>query len=206
MAIIVLEIIAPGLGHLPRAFASLCVQQAHTITIAMSEYAYDHGGKYPAGNSSTAIFQKLLDGKYVTDPKLFYVPMAGKTEPISGQSLKPENVSWDITSGVDANSSEWTPLVFLTGYRVTYAPGTAAVPIIKPYPVFGKRRTWTEWWNGEPLRPPYVPGIAVGYINNSAVYKVLQGNSNTTTSDFIPSGFDPKGQIFQQLTPDGPLP
>ncbi len=85
------------------------MQQGRQIGQMMFSYATDNvqnGNAYPDGNSSTEVFQKLLDGGYATDPTLFYVPMPGKVEPVKGQKLKPENVSWDVTSGVSSNSPD----------------------------------------------------------------------------------------------------
>ena len=102
----------------------------------MYSYAYDNQGNYPDGKSSTEVFQKLLDEGYCTDPTVFFIPLSGKSEPIAGQKLKPENVCWDVTSGVDSSAPDGLPIVFTTGFKVTYIPGGTAVPIIYPYPPF----------------------------------------------------------------------
>jgi hypothetical protein len=93
----------------------------------------------------------------------------------------------------------------LTGYKVTYAPGVAAVPIIKPYPQF--ELTWSQWWQGEGQLWPS-PGIAVFYKGNNAAFLILNTwtNSNASIPNFVPPTFDPKGKMYRQLTPDGPLP
>ena len=87
-----------GIGH-PRD--SRWLRASHTIALAAFSYANDHNHKYPDGKSSTEVFQKLIDGKYVDDTTIFYVPMKGKTKPIAGQPLKPENVCWDFTGRTD---------------------------------------------------------------------------------------------------------
>jgi hypothetical protein len=174
---------------------------------------------YPDGNSSTEVFQKLIDGGYVNDPAIFYVPLPGKVKPVAGQKLKRENVCWDVTSGVDSHDPNVLPLVFLTGYKVTYAPSGSAVPIINPYSQFGPEpRTWGEWWNeGCPLdsRGLPSPGIAVFYKGNYATFLHLYYSENEgtitknpdgTIPNFLPPDFDPKGKTYRQLTPDGPLP
>jgi hypothetical protein len=197
------------------------MQRARVIGYALLSYAENHNGKFPEGNSSTEAFQKLLDfgyvrlidGAYVHDPSIFYVPMAGKIEPSAGQKLKPENVCWDITCCLDSNASDSLPLVFLTGYKITYAPGGTAVPILKPYPPF--TRTPGHWWHGA-ADPAENPGIAVFYKGGQAAFRHLYytestdgpdvKNPDNTIPNFIPPQFDPNGINYRQLTPDGPLP
>ena len=96
----------------------------HTLAVTLFYYANEHDGKYPEGKSSTEVFQKLVDEKYITEPDIFYFPFEGKTKWTSGK-LKPENVCWDVTSGLNAGDSDETPLVFITGYRLDYRPGAA---------------------------------------------------------------------------------
>jgi hypothetical protein len=111
------------------------------------------------------------------------------------------------------------PVVFMTGYKVTYVPGGSLMPIIKPYPLFGHPRTWDQWYYHYSLL-----GIAVFYKGNYAIFLrpgmeishagkdriVLKFNTPSTsdgsTANFLPSDFDPKGKTYRQLTPDGPLP
>jgi len=180
-------------------------QTAHAIGLAMYCYANDNNQHYPDGNSSTEVFQKLIDGGYVSDPAIFYILLPGKIEPVRGQKLKPENVCWDVTSGVDASSPGGLPLLFMTGYKVTYAPGGAAVPIIKPHPRY--TRTWIEWWNGE-LMPAGNSGIAAFYINNSSVWITpgTTANPDGTIPNVVSPDFKPDGKTYRQLTPDGLLP
>jgi hypothetical protein len=189
------------------------MQQGRQIGQMMFSYATDHYGNYPDGNSSAEVFQKLLDGGYATDPTIFYVPLPGKIKPVAGQKLKPENVCWDVTSGVDSHDPDLLPLVFLTGYKVTYAPGGSAVPIIKPYPQFGPQpRTWSEWWDeGHPLgsRGTPSPGMVVFYVGNNTTFLLplnTSANPDGTIPNFVPPTFDAKGKTYRQLTPDGPMP
>jgi hypothetical protein len=170
----------------------------------MLAYANDNNGAYPDGKSSTEVFQKMLDGGYISDRGIFYIPLHGKTKTEPGQKiLKPENVCFDVTSGADQHSPAQLPLVFLTGYKVTYAPGTAAVPVIKPYPNYWER-SWFDWSDSDRFRP----GIAVYYNGNNAKYEPLNplGNSDNTVPNFVPPEFKPDGKAYRQLTPDGVLP
>jgi hypothetical protein len=95
------------------------------------------------------------------------------------------------------------PLIFSTGYRVAYEPGGAAIPVIKPYPIYPVRiRTWAQWWRGEPAQE-FRPGIAAFYLNNSAKYSVL-GDSGKVP-DFISPDLVPAGETCRQLTPEGSM-
>jgi len=203
-------VIGPNPGGIRPSYHSAWMQTARQIGLCMYSYSTDHNGNYPDGKSSTEVFQKLLDGNYVSDPNIFYIPLAGKIEPVVGQKLKPENVCFDVTSGVDSNAPDGLPLVFLTGYKATYVAGGVAVPIIKPYPQF-EPRTWSQWLIGESVRSP---GIAVFYKGDRATFRsldfsekdgIITKNPDGTIPNFVPPDFDAKGKTYRQLTPDGPL-
>ena len=177
--------INPGV-HKARESAS--VQTAHLLGLCLYSYANDHQGLYPDGTSSTEVFQQLLDGGYVTDPAVFYVEMDGKTRASTGHKLKPENVCWDVTGGVSVKDDGQLPLVYLTGFRVTFAPGGGITPL-------------------EPF-PPYVhfkknDGLAVFYVNNSAAW--LWGGDSPQMQHIFPPDFNAHGKTYRQLTPDGVL-
>lgn len=159
----------------------MAIQTSRTIALAMFQYSNDHEDHYPDGESSTEVFQKLIDQSYITDPTLFYFPMPGKI-PAPTKYLKPENVCFDVTGGLVSSDSDSLPLVFSTGYQVDYAPD-------------GKAR---------PLKNPSFEGvgIAVCYLSNSAKFVLAQAG----TVPLINSNFDPKGKTYRQLTPDGVLP
>ena len=186
-------------------------QTSFVIACAMNQYAtyHDH---YPDGKSSTEVFQKLLDGGYITDPSTFYFSMTGKTKPITGQPLKPENVCWDVTSPVDSWAPKELPLVFSTGYKVNYVPGGAAVPLVKPYPKYfiEDPRNWRQRLQNYPPLDDLKPGIVVWYKSAHRLFMPLtlsiSGNSEDSIPNFVPADFDAKGKTYRQLTPDGPLP
>jgi hypothetical protein len=161
------------------------------IALGLFAYSKDHGGNYPDGKSSTEVFQKLLDAHYVSRADIFYMPLPGKTN--AGQDarqLKPENVCWDVTRGVTDQSSDTVPVVFLTGYKVTYQPSSSALNL---HPA--------GWWATLFDKSGY--GIAVCYRSNSG--EAMKAAANGSIPDFIPANFDPRGQTYAQLTPEGEL-
>ncbi len=204
--------VAPPLGGPVHATHNATMQQGRQIGQMLSSYATDNvknGNAYPDGASSTEVFQKLLDKNYCTDAAIFYVPMKGKIKPKPGQKLKPENVSWDVTGGVDSSSPDPIPLVFLTGWKVTYSPGSAAVPLVKPYPRWGSENPnplFSEWhfaWSAYDDS-----GMAVFYNNNNASFRKLNlaPSGDGTIPNFVPPDFKPDGRNYRQLTPDGVMP
>ncbi len=180
------------------AYQKSVLQTTRAIELSLDAYSKDHSGHYPEGKSSTEIFQHLIDGKYVTDPSIFYVHLfhvIGKVPP-KDESLKRENVCFDVTCCVDSSAPGGLPAVFLTGYRITYQPGSSAVPLPLPYsPPFSK--TWSEWVYGVPYYKR--PFIAVAYKNGSANWTLA--DEDGSIPNFIPTDFDPKGKTYRQLTP-----
>jgi len=185
------------------------MQSCRTIGLAEFQYANDQDGRYPDGNSSTEVFQELIDGNYISDPAIFYVPMSGKTPARPGERLKPENVCFDVTGGVTSSDPDPLPLVFLTGFKVDYRPGGRATSLTTPYPLLmGPERTWWEWLNGQsPMRASDLPGMAVSYKSNSASSRQLdlQSDEPGQVGDFVSKDFDAHGKTYRQLTPDGVL-
>lgn len=179
------------------------VAQQRDLGLSFFQYANDHAGKYPEGKSSTEIFQKLLDGGYLGDEDghngavwLLYYPMPGKVQAATDTKiLKPENICWDVTCCVDTQSPPTLPLLFLTGYKVTYQVGASAVPL--PHPP----RTWWDWWHGKDYPDTF---IVVSY--KSGYGMCVKSAPDGTIPNFIPADFDPEGKTYRQLTPDGELP
>ena len=172
---------------------SSSLQTAHAIGLALYSYANDHGGKYPDGKTSTEVFQQLLDQGYVTDPALFfasYMRVSGKVPP-TGNVLRSENVSWDVTGGADTSASDELPLLFLTGYKITYVAGAPAVLSAPP-----PKRTWGQWWDDVPAWEPFMAFYSKGNFAKSVL-----ANSDGQIPNFIPADFDPKGKTYRQLTP-----
>jgi hypothetical protein len=164
---------------------NVAMQRARQIELIMMQYSVDHNGAYPDGKTSTEVFQKLIDGKYVTDPTIFYLEMPGKTKPTSSQ-LTADNVSYDVTSGVTATSPDVVPVVFCTGYTVTYTPHAGATrdnPVATPFPGPGLRFS----------------GIAVAYKSGYARFQRAQADGSI--ADFIPLSFDAGGKKYVQLRP-----
>jgi GYF domain 2 len=155
--------------------SALTVQTGY-IADVLSHYAADHGGAYPDGQTSTEVFQKLLDGKYIFDPTVFYFPMTGKTKP-AGAKLTADNVCFDVTAGATSKSSKLLPIVFTTGYDVTYAADTSA----------------------QSAGHDDSKGMAVTYLNGSSAFQVKgEGGS---APHFIDARFDSAGETYRQLKP-----
>jgi hypothetical protein len=171
----------------------------------MFQYANDNNA-YPDGKSSTEVFQKLVDGNYISDPAILYVAMPGKTRGGAGAQLKPENVGYDVTSGIQTNSPDGLPIVFLTGFRIDYRPGGAAVSLVRPFPGIQQRpEGWLQSVTGGPVDP--IPGLPVAYKNNNAFFHDGQigADGMGVVTNAVPADFDAHGQIYRQLTPEGPL-
>jgi hypothetical protein len=181
------------------------MQTAHGLAMAFFQYSVDNNGNFPDGKSSTEVFQKLIP-TYLTNPDLLYLPLPRKVRARTGEPLKPENVCWDVTGGVDSTDPDGLPLVFSTGYKINYVPGESAIPLIKPFPSHEfAHRTWWQWWHGYP-EPSDHPGIAIGYKDMSSAFRVLTiSNAGNSVPQFVPSSVDLRGKKFRQLTPDGTL-
>jgi hypothetical protein len=214
------------LGSTPESMKPLeAGYNTQLIALFLHRYAADHHGEYPPGKNSTEVFQALLDGGYNYQLDIFYRPGSpGKTAPTydQGQKLKPENVCYDITVPVGGNAPPGLPLVFMTGYRITYAPGAAAVPLSDEirsrnpsmavcycngsFAFF--RNAW--WWFGMgDYRTPQTPvGSQIAYYvrDDDLVKNGGRLHRDGTITNFIPSTFDAAGVKYQQFTPDGPLP
>jgi hypothetical protein len=198
---------APNPSGLKTTWNNRWMQTSHSLYLAMFQYSVDNNGNFPDGKSSTEVFQKLMDGGYITDPTIFYISLPGKTEVI-GTKLLPENVCWDVTAPVDTNDPDEVPLIFMTGYKIQYVAGGAAVALIKPYPPFSfESRSWLEWMQGKPVPPTPgdSPGLAVAYKNGASMFRKMNPPDGTILN-FIAPTFNPKGKTYRQLTPEGSLP
>jgi hypothetical protein len=154
------------------------VAQAQAIVKAMHAYATDHGGAYPEGGTSTEVFQKLLDGHYVSNPKTFFVLTGGKF-PADSNQLDSRNVCFDVTAGASPKSPADLPLVFTAGFDVTYRPGVNATHATDIVGI--------------------LHGIAVGYNDGSAHFR--RAAADGTVPDVVPADFKAEGETFRQLKP-----
>lgn len=205
LLIAIIGSIEPGIPP-RRAWNAIESQNVLLITRAMLQYAQDHQGKYPFGKSSTEVFQKLLEGGYAgyyeVPASLFYFPMKGKTAPLEGQPLKPENVCYDVTSSADSSDSADLPLVYSTGFKVSYEPGASA-KLVAPLEF--------RWHGFELFRPDPGPShncIVIGYKQPKVRTLLVTSdvaNLNGVAPGFIPADFNTNGKTYRQLTPDGVL-
>lgn len=229
MAIIALLLgiaLGPTTGSISHARAASAMFIASTISQCMYRYSVDHHGQYPVGKSSTEVFIKLLKEGYINDPTIFYFSgTPGKSKPTLdfdsdhvdwGAVLKPENVCYDVTVPIDKDSPGDLPVVFLTGYKIIYAPGASALPLSsamkdrQPCMAVAYQNKTIAWF----LRDFWTSRLFYslgGYQGQYYVFdpqrtklggKVL---SDGTITLFIPSSFNPAGKTYQQLTPNGPL-
>jgi type II secretory pathway pseudopilin PulG len=172
--------LGPITAGIKKAKENAALQQTRAIELAMMAYATDHNGAYPDGQTSTEVFQKLLDGNYVSDPALFCpFSMPGKVKAV-GSKLTAENVGFDCTAGVTTNSPGYLPVVFSSGYDVNYANGGLITPSVGGYP------------------SPYA-GIAVAYRDGSA--RFLSYTPTVTTIQLLPAGTVLGGGMYRQLKP-----
>ncbi len=169
------------------------IEEVRAIASAMNAYAADHKGTYPEGTTSTEVFQKLIDGKYVTDPGIFYLEMPGKSEATSGK-LTADNVSYDVTGGITADSSDDLPMVFCTGYTIDYSSAGSA------YRVIGGVTPFQSLTRNDTGVSDTASGLAVAYKGKEARFMA----SNTRDGDvyfFVPTAFNPRGKTYRQLRP-----
>jgi hypothetical protein len=200
-------VLGPGPNGYGKAIRDLTCRKVDEIATAMYRYSLDHGGKYPSGNSSTTVFQKLLDGGYVSDPETFYdryiSPEVKKTA--TSKTLAPENVSFDVTVPVTAGSPKGLPLVFVSGFKVTYEPGASATA---PFHSLGQISGMAAAYNDDVHPSNFITGL-LG--RPSVTYQKIDFYKSSTdvlrrVPNFIPATFHPDGNVYVQLTPDGPLP
>ena len=154
------------------------VTQVKAIVQAMNAYAAVHGGAYPTGDTSTEVFQKLLDGHFVSDPKTFFVLTGGKF-PADSNQLDSRNVCFDVTAGASAKSPDDLPLVFTSGFEVKYKPGVNAS---HSSDIVG-----------------ILHGIAVGYKGGAAHFR--HEVSDGTLPNFFPADAEAEGAGYRQLEP-----
>ncbi len=196
-------VVWPATSGLRMSAANKALYTSRTLGLALVAYASDHDGKFPEGKSSTEIFQALIDGKYINDPALLYLPMPGKIKSVSAtQKLKPENVCWDVTGSLNSQSPAQVPLVYVTGYRVSYETAAAAFPLkASPSASPNMAQSWFDWWHGT-----YYPYGCMALCRKDKSAQSLVSLTDGELPYFIPDDFDPKGQTYHQLTPNGELP
>jgi hypothetical protein len=214
LLIVISVIVSPDPGsHVPPGYSksSAAMQQARAIYLLITAYADAHNGVYPTGNSSTEVFQKLVDENHmkptgksleevlhnvvgsdsVTDPAIFCLAMAGKS-PATSTRLRPENVCFDVTIPLGKSSPDEMPAVFVTGYKISYVSGGTATPLTS-----SRDRYWTSvCYNG---------GMAYALMKGHDLPDWPSIQQDGVVTNFVPTKFNANGKKFQQLTPDGPI-
>ena len=125
----------PVLAYLKKTSIANAVENAHTISVVLGQYATDNNDVYPVGEgtpvagTSEGIARNLLENSYTPDATLFAV---GSTPSYHGSAhdysdLAAQNLSWDFTAGanamtgITADAPASLPVVFTTGEKVNYA-------------------------------------------------------------------------------------
>jgi hypothetical protein len=189
-ALLYLIFSAPRSTNAPGEVMAPAVTKAQALGQVLAKYAADHDGKYPEGKTSTEIFQSLIDQGYLTDLSLLYYPMPGKI-PATTKQLAPENVCWDMTGAVDANSPGDLPEVYSTGFNILYSLGSR--PYSPPLP----------WWQGL-TDHTYARDFMAICDHDGKAKSIFTGS--TSELEFIPAELDLKGRTYVQLTPTGVIP
>ena len=189
-----------GSGHF-RALPSAALETSRVIGTCMYRYSVDHNGHYPDGKTSTEVFQQLIDEHYVDDPSIFYFGgnlFPQKVRP-SSNHLAAENVCWDTTCCVDSSAPDGLPVVFLTGYKISYQAGSKADPF-----VLLPERSWFRRW----LYPRIpISFMAAAYTSSTPTWgkdiseRKIDADDDGSIPNFIPADFDAKGKTYRQLTP-----
>ena len=212
-------ILPSGNGYGEGARSAIC-QTTRAIGTAMYDYSLDHNGQYPTGKSSTEVFQKLIDGHYVSDPTIFYLTGCGspKGEPrktrATSNTLKPENVCFDVTVPISAATPKGLPIVFNTGFKITYESGASAVPSSDAAASSQYGGIAAVYKDDE--HPSKLSIAWFGRFNVVYQDKPIKGHEvipdlgsvpiySNVIPHFIPDDFKPDGKPYQQLTPTGPL-
>jgi hypothetical protein len=184
---------------------ALC-KQTDEIGTAMYRYSIDHHGQYPTGKNSTEVFQKLIDEHYVSDPAIFYsfgIANDNKTRATSN-TLKPENVCFDITVPVTDDSPNGLPLIFVSGFTISYKKGSSAFAPFYSNGHIGGMAAFYK--NDQPLSVLSMFGSNRSKtIYQKAVFEKRGADVVRCIPNFIPLDFKPDGRDYQQLTPDGLL-
>ncbi len=111
----------PSISSYPNNPEGRFAAPAHNLAVALFLYSNDHDGTYPSGATSTDVFQKLYDGKYLTDPANLLLPKLVRPSVPSTSPLKlpPHYSCWDTVSASDrplhAKHPDDLPVVISTG-------------------------------------------------------------------------------------------
>jgi hypothetical protein len=105
---------------------------ARQLAFACKIYAADNNGEFPSGRTEQEVFQKLLDGGYLPDDSLFWMPNEARTHPLASQKpnlnkrLDPRENVWAYFSGLTEKSPAAWPLIadaWIPGTDFSYRQG-----------------------------------------------------------------------------------
>ena len=161
------------------------------IGLAMMQYSMAHQNKYPSGDSSTEVFQKLMDEGYLdpdhVDDILYIHDMPGKVPYPGSGPLKPENVCYDVATPVTDRSHDGLPLVISTGWNLTFEEG--AIPAEYDQKLTGALST--SRWSHAPAMIIYRKGGSARLLYPERIQE----------GELIPIGFRQDKTAYRQLRP-----
>ena len=182
-----------------KARESAAMQTAGQIGLAEFQYANDNS-TYPDGQNAQAIATALLNGKYVSDPNIFYIAAdnsATKPTTLAAFNGGTANVSYEFTgvngtgggaaayNGIGSSASDLLPVVWSEGDPGPEIPAAADT---------GSSFTPTTGIFG-------TDGIAVCYHGNNAAFITPNIKVNVAWPPqgevpFVGQAFDPAGVIY----------
>jgi prepilin-type N-terminal cleavage/methylation domain-containing protein len=199
IAILASVALGPITSGIKTAQHNAAMQNSRSIALICFQYAVDNGNypsgtnsdgtTVPGGNTSQGVAQQLLQGKYTSDPTIFYYAAQGKAKYAgngdSGQftSFGSNNITWDFmaitgsgtpaVTGITSSASDLLPLVWCSGN-----------PAVTP-PVTAGNATSLQLTSQNPFA---LDGIAVTYKSNSAVF--MRADANGIVQGFIPAAYN----------------
>ncbi|MEM1059056.1 MAG: hypothetical protein AAGK14_07395 [Verrucomicrobiota bacterium] len=177
------------------------ISDARMLGLKMKQYAFDHEGRYPTGESSTEVFQHLMDQGYLTPNEaseiLYIYGMPGKTRYRGTGPLQPENVCFDVIVSVDLGDNDWLPIVMSTGWKIPEFAEGVAPTVLDPAQAKTIDRYNTGWFEEA------VPSLAFAREGGAAEFAKEHGPKHDgRLEQFFPPGIDfAPGKTYRQLRP-----
>ncbi len=180
------------------------VSNARKLGTVLYHYAKDHGFQYPEGNSSTEVFNHLMEQGYLAPENaanLYIRGMPGK-EPFRTEQtwwewmtgtpaptqLEAKHVCYDVIAPLTHRDPDGMPMIISTGWKLNFEPG--ALPQVRDQKLLDM-----PWLQG---------GMLVYYKRNVCLIlgaSFLDGSAKPSgIHQLIPEEIDPT-KTYRQLTP-----